>query len=98
MMSLLLKELECSIDDIYEPHELNYQDGKSNETKERKVAKSYHLTVDLPPEAKEFLKGHLRELGYKDITDWINRCYEKLKRQYAEMQKDSPNQHADQSN
>ena len=28
MMNLLVEELGCSVDDIYEPHEVYYQNGK----------------------------------------------------------------------
>lgn len=87
MMKLLTEELGVSIDDIYEPHEIYMQGVRAKESTPRKKVKSevYHLTVNLPPEAREFFKTALKKLGYKDITDWANRCFERTRRQYEEL-------------
>ena len=87
MMKLLTEELGVSIDDIYEPHEIYMQGVRAKESTPRKKVESevYHLTVNLPPEAREFFKTALKKCGYKDITDWANRCFERTRRQYEEI-------------
>ncbi|MEG1662521.1 MAG: helix-turn-helix transcriptional regulator [Clostridia bacterium] len=84
MMKLLLKELNCKIEDIYESSEIYINEGKQVSVKEKdsKEVKFYRLTVNLPREAKELLKASLKKCGYKDITYWIYRCYERLQKQY----------------
>ena len=87
MLSRLTEELGCTIDDIYEPHEIYLQGVtvKASAPKAKKNTEVYHLTVNLPPEAREFFKTALKKLGYKDITDWANRCFERTRRQYEEL-------------
>ena len=87
MLSKLTEELGCTIDDIYEPHEIYLQGVtvKASAPKTKKNTEVYHLTVNLPPEAREFFKTALKKLGYKDITDWANRCFERTRRQYEEL-------------
>ena len=87
MLSKLTEELGCTVDDIYEPHEIYLQGVtvKASAPKAKKNTDVYHLTVNLPPEAREFFKTALKKLGYKDITDWANRCFERTRRQYEEL-------------
>lgn len=87
MLSKLTEELGCTVDDIYEPHEIYLQGVtvKASAPKAKKDTEVYHLTVNLPPEAREFFKTALKKLGYKDITDWANRCFERTRRQYEEL-------------
>ena len=86
MMNLLVKELGCSVDDIYEPHEVYYQSGKPTATdKPKKTPTVYNLTVRLPREAKSFFKKALKKCGFKDITAWIVWCYERLQTQYGNI-------------
>ena len=87
MLSRLTEELGCTVDDIYEPHEIYLQGVtvKASAPKAKKNTEVYHLTVNLPPEAREFFKTALKKLGYKDITDWANRCFERTRRQYEEL-------------
>lgn len=93
MMQLLLKELDCKIDDIYEPNEIYLSSSKSTKRQEGDELDSYRLTVNLPREAKEIFKKALKKCGYKDITYWVYRCYERLQKQFeiilkAEKEKD----------
>lgn len=87
MLSKLTEALGCTVDDIYEPHEIYLQGVtvKASAPKAKKNTDVYHLTVNLPPEAREFFKTALKKLGYKDITDWANRCFERTRRQYEEL-------------
>ena len=78
MMSAILSALDCDLSDIYENKEITYK------RKQREPAElnCYKLTVRLPKEAKEFLNLALRKCGYRDVTYWIYRCYERLQKQY----------------
>ena len=97
MMEKLLKELNCSIEYIYEPHEIYLQVKKTarpaNEDKPERERR-YHLSVRLPPEEKDFFKLALKECGYKDITDWVSRCLDSLKEQYANKKRLHPRHQA----
>ena len=84
-MKLLLKELECNIEDIYKSNEI-YIKSKSNIAPKEKEEDIYHLTVNLPGEAREVFKSALKKCGYKDITYWVYRCFERLKKQYEIIQ------------
>lgn len=91
MMLMLLKELECDINEIYEPKEITF---KSCE-KAKEESEIYNLSVRLPKGAKEFLNTALKKCGYKDKTYWVYRCFERLQKQYdyivkAEKEKASP--------
>lgn len=86
MMTLLVKELGCSIEDIYEPHEIYTQTSKPSKGKRKRKTDVYRLTAELPEEAREFLNsGALQECGFKDITAWVNWCYERLKETYKRL-------------
>ncbi len=91
MMKVLLKELDCSIEDIYEPHEVYLQMTVAPKKRKRKSG-VYRLTAELPKEAKELLNsGALQKLGFKDITAWVNHCFERFKKQYAQILEDEKN-------
>ena len=97
MLSRLTEELGCTIDDIYEPHEIYLQGVtvKASAPKAKKNTEVYHLTVNLPPEAREFFKTALKKCGFKDITAWVNWCFERLQTQYNEiLEKEKDSAHA----
>ena len=76
--------LDCEIDAIYEPHEIYYR--KPRKQGQAVELTSYRLTAKLPREARDFLhSGALQECGYKDITEWVNKCYHALMRTYNEI-------------
>lgn len=77
-MEKICRELECDVEDLYSRTEITYPRKK----KKPKPEDRYRLTVDLPIEARDFLKKALRVCGYKDITYWVWRCYERLQKQY----------------
>jgi DNA-binding Xre family transcriptional regulator len=79
MMRMICNVLKCTIEDIYTEKEISYAPTKRKKTKK---FDGYKLTVRLPKEAQEFLKKALKKCGYRDITDWILRCYAKLQKQY----------------
>ena len=85
MLKAICKELDCTIDDIYEPHEVYY--GQLSKPKKRKRKSDvYRLTAELPEEAREFFKsGALQKCGFQDITAWANWCYTQLKRTHQEI-------------
>lgn len=94
MMKALCEELGCEVDDIYEPHEVFLTAPKVT-VKAKKSKKSkkecYHLTVDLPPEARKFFNEALQRCGFKNITAWVNHCFERLKAKYAQILEDEKN-------
>jgi len=97
MMKRLTEELGVSADDIYEPHEVYYQGARAKASAPKKKAEEevYHLTVNLPPEAREFFKTALKKCGFKDITAWVNLCFERLQTQYREiLEKEKDSAHA----
>lgn len=89
-MEKICKELGCEVLDLYDRNEVVYDsvvktalesstDEKRAKRNEKKRSKNvYHLTVELPPEARDFFKYHLEEMGYKDITDWANQMFSRL--------------------
>lgn len=91
MMRLLLQVLACDIGDIYEPNEIYTQLVSATTRKRKRKSDVYRLTAELPEEARAFLNGGaLQELGFKDITAWVNYCYEQLKKTYkAQKEKTS---------
>lgn len=87
MMMSLCRELDVEVTDIYEPHEV-YLQIKTVSKKHKRKSNVYRLTAELPKEAKKLLNsGALQKCGFKDITAWVNHCYEKFKRQYEEYVK-----------
>ena len=81
MLEKLCKILNCSVSDIYKDNEIYIKRDNQAKRKTEDLT-SYRLTVNLPKDAKEFLHKALKKCGYKDITYWIYRCYERLKSQY----------------
>ena len=84
VMDKLTEALKCDIKDIYSDSEVYYRKTRKKAT----INSGYKLTVVLPPDAKEFLQTALKECGYKDITYWVWRCYERLQKQYEIIQKE----------
>ena len=91
MLRLLLKVLDCEIRDLYEPNEIYAQLVSAPMRKRKRRSDVYRLTAELPEEARAFLNGGaLQELGFKDITAWVNDCYEQLKKAHkAQKEKTS---------
>ncbi|MBQ8178017.1 MAG: helix-turn-helix transcriptional regulator [Clostridia bacterium] len=93
MLRKIMDALKCTIDDLYEPHEL-YQPKVKEKPTTKKEPNTYHLSVHLPREARAFLKTALKDCGYSSVTEWINRCFEQLQSTYKEVkekEKTSPN-------
>ena len=78
-MKLICEFLNCAITDIYLENEIYMKEHK--ESSVSKEPEWYNLTVRLPRNAKDLLnKANLKKCGYKDITQWITRCYERLEK------------------
>ena len=78
MMKALCDELGCEVGDIYEPHEIFLTSPKvtvkvSKGSKKKK--EFYHLTVNLPPEAREFFKEALGKCGPNLKTRLVCRIF-----------------------
>ena len=85
VMSQICQALECEIEDIYEADEIYYQKNIKTKLSSKKSNSSnyYKLTVNLPRDAMKYLnKEYLQVCGYKNITQWIWRCYERLQKQH----------------
>lgn len=89
MLEKLIKELDCTVFDLYEPHELYLQDlqAPKKPRKQSGVGTYYRMTVKLAPDAKLFVKDAVKECGYKSITEWVNKCLCDLQKQYAKILK-----------
>lgn len=79
MLGLICEVLGCTWEDIYSDKELYV---KPNKQKNGKRVGYYKLTVELPQEARDFLKRNLKKCGYKSVTDWIAHCYKNLQIRY----------------
>lgn len=88
-MELITEALRCLVEDIYEPEEIYYPLAMSKGSAKRPSEKDkyYKITVRLPKGAKEVLERVLPVCGYKDITYWVYRCYERLQAQYEVIRK-----------
>ena len=84
-MDKLTETLDCEVKDIYSDNEVYYRKVR----KKPSANSGYKLTAVLPPDAKEFLQVALKECGYKDITYWVWRCYERLQKEYEYKKKAS---------
>ena len=84
-MEAICKALNCTVNDIYTDNEITFKKGK------RKAVESeyenYKITVRLPRDAKEKVHTALKFCGYKDVTHWIYRCYERLLAQQEIIEK-----------
>lgn len=88
-MQAICKALNCNVNDIYTDNEITFKKGK------RKAVESeyenYKITVKLPRDAKEKVHKALKVCGYKDVTHWIYRCYERLLAQQEIIEKAEKN-------
>ncbi|MBR2377469.1 MAG: helix-turn-helix transcriptional regulator [Clostridia bacterium] len=79
MLKAICKVLGCEISDIYSDKELYVKPIKQKNGKRKGY---YKLTVELPQDARNFLKSNLKKCGYKSVTDWIAHCYKNLQIRY----------------
>lgn len=88
-MEEMCKVLECDVNSIYEPYEIALKKAKISQINGDKsnTKQMYHLTVNLPKRARKFFKNNLSKLGFKNITEWVNYCFEKLESQLEEQAK-----------
>ena len=88
-MERLTKVLKCQLEEIYEPEEIYYPAAETKGAAKRASEKEkyYKITVRLPKAAKAVFERALPVCGYKDITYWVYRCYERLQAQYEVIQK-----------
>ena len=75
-MEAICKALKCEVNDIYTDDEITFKKGKKKGASVDFA--NYKVTVRLPREAKEKIHKALKVCGYKDVTYWIYRCYERL--------------------
>ena len=81
MLEEICKALSCKINDIYEDSEI-YVKPKKKAVRTEADFENYKVTVRLPRDAKAKIHEALNVCGYKDVTYWIYRCYERLMAQY----------------
>lgn len=88
-MEEICKILDCDVNSIYEPYEIALKNAKISQQKDNKnnSNRMYHLTANLPKRARVFLKNNLSKLGFKNITEWVNYCFERLEIQLKEQKK-----------
>ncbi len=86
MLEEICKALDCKINDIYEDSEI-YVKPKKKATRTEADFENYKVTVRLPRDAKAKIHQALQTCGYKDVTYWIFRCYERLITQYEIIKK-----------
>lgn len=86
MLEEICKVLGCEIADIYEDNEI-YVKPKKKATRTEADFENYKITVRLPRDAKGKIHQALQTCGYKDVTYWIYRCYERLMAQYEIIEK-----------
>lgn len=88
-MRAICKSLECSVLDIYSKKEVLYLDERRISHKSDDELDWYKLTVRLPNSARKVLASqNLRQLGYKDKTQWIMACYLELVKKQKTAQKE----------
>ena len=82
-MEALLATLDCGIEDLYDENEITFPGFAKTKTQHQTPKKeAYKITVRLPKEARQALPEMLKACGYRDITYWVWRCYERLQCQY----------------
>lgn len=88
-MEEMCKVLDCEVDKIYEPYEIALKKIKTRQFAVDKNSnrQMYHLTANLPNRARKFFKNNLSKLGFKNITEWVNYCFERLENQFEEQKK-----------
>lgn len=88
-MERLTEVLKCQLEEIYEPEEIYYPAAVTKGAAKRASEKEkyYKITVRLPKAAKAVFERALPVCGYKDITYWVYRCYERLQAQYEVIRK-----------
>lgn len=86
MLEEICKALGCEINDIYEESEI-YVKPKKKAVRTEADFENYKVTVRLPRDAKAKIHEALKVCGYKDVTYWIYRCYERLITQYEIIKK-----------
>lgn len=84
-MEAICKALNCEVNDIYTNEEITFKKGKR--TVSESEYENYKVTVRLPRNAKEKIHKALKVCGYKDVTHWIYRCYERLLAQQEFVEK-----------
>ena len=75
-MKAICEALNCMVEDIYREEEISFNGCKRK--KGNADLKNYKITVRLPKEAKEKIHYALKVCGYKNISYWLYRCYERL--------------------
>ena len=86
MLEEICKALGCEIVDIYEDNEI-YVKPKKKAVRTDADFENYKVTVSLPRDAKAKIHEALKVCGYKDVTYWIYRCYERLLAQQEIIEK-----------
>ena len=84
-MEAICKALNCNVNDIYTNDEITFKKGKR--TVSESEYENYKITVRLPRDAKAKVHKALKVCGYKDVTHWIYRCYERLLAQQEIIEK-----------
>lgn len=85
MLEKICNVLNCNISDIYNDDEIYMK--RSKKSKRKSNYENYKITVRLPRDAKGKIHQALQTCGYKDVTYWIYRCYERLMAQYEIIEK-----------
>lgn len=79
MMREICDILDCDVEDIYEGKELYYKHRKPVSLTSQET---YKMTVRLSKDKQAIIRKALKRCGYRDITDWINKCIKRLEKQY----------------
>lgn len=88
MLKALCGVLECEPSDIYERHEIALQVAQMSckDSVANVESEVYRLTANLPRRAQLFFKDNLQKLGYRNITEWANTCFENLEKQAKSLE------------
>jgi transcriptional regulator with XRE-family HTH domain len=91
MLKEICKQLDCSVDDLYERGEI-YIDGRAAGKKPfgaevRQEPSVYKLSVRLPDEARAVLtQANLEKCGYHSLKDFVWHSYKRFEKQLAIVQ------------